>query len=189
MKNIWIYLAALAASPLVAEKIDNVEIQFPSSNYEWKLLLDFNQNSFSGAVEEEEGDDISLESMSALPSVKIYTHREGDALETFSISWIKEEEEESENETLETIQKQIRDRLGLFFKNHTVKILACEELDTECFAEWELNDGTQDLLHGYVRGFKSEEKCVVLSYMTTAPHSDQNRALWISTLNQATLIE
>ncbi|HSX11765.1 MAG TPA: hypothetical protein VLF94_08630 [Chlamydiales bacterium] len=184
-KRIWISAASLMASPLLALTIQNVEIPFPPSNYEWKLLADEKTLDFSFMMPECDPDN----------SFKVFTHREGDALEIFIAAVFNDTDDtdEAEEETLETSQKLIDETINQYLPNHRLIANKVAEDDNGGFAEWEWNDGDQDVMHGFTRVMESQNeggrKVVVLGYSTTALKSEYNRTLWTDVLNQAHLIE
>jgi len=174
-------IALLAAFPMYSETVGNVEFQLPPSNYEWRVFME----------------DTPL---------KIFTHREGDALEIFSaisVPTVEPDEEASpENMAGLTPVKQLfnmdgsqassfqfvqqsLNRLGFLFPNHKLVLLNLEESDDNCLFGWECYDGVQDILHGYVRAFRTTEGIAVLHYITTAPYSETNRVMWTRILNRA----
>jgi hypothetical protein len=77
-----------------------------------------------------------------------------------------------------------------FFPNHKLIVQTVVDEKEQGFVEWELNDGTQDILRGFSKAFihiNSEglKSITVLSYMTTALRSEYNRMVWSDALNQA----
>jgi len=201
----------LLAGTLVGETIGNLEFDFPPSKYEWKLLLDSNTFDFSDDDDDDDDDfsssdyqwgqpvDASGEDLDAeSPSLKVFTHREGDALEIF-VALIDtdpeaDDDDEEEPDTLEEIQAQIDEALNEHFPNHRMILISATETDDGGSAEWELSDGTNNLMHGYTRYFEIKkggdlEALAFLSYLTTAEHSEYNRSLWTNVLNQAHVLD
>ncbi len=170
--------ACLLGSALSAESIGDVEFQFPPSNYEWKLFIDHDFYSEFRKDEEE-----FSEESEAL--VKIFTHREGDALELFVAAQFQNNDEEDELDTLMSAQKEIDESLNCFLPNHHWQLLSFEESKEEGFCEWELNDAFLDLVHGYSRVLQKDGITTVLFYLTTAVRTEYNRVIWSNILKQA----
>ena len=180
-----IFAVSLLATRLGAETIGNVEFQFPPSIHEWKFFVDdrFYSQIFAGeeGFSEDEKEETS-------PLVKVFTHREGDALEIFCAMQVaadEEDEEDTDEETLASIQQDLNEHLNRLFPHHRVTLLSLTEWKDDGFCEWELHDGSVDLMHGYTRGFKKDNTFVVLSYLTTAARTEYNQALWTNVLNEA----
>lgn len=178
-------LALMVSGPLLAETIGNVEFQFPPSQFEWKLLVDKDTvcNLFKCEDEaEEESDDFEC------IGFKMFTHREGDALEMFMAMQIKDDEED-EIQTLESVQRLMNETYNRFLPNHKFIVQSYQEDERGGFVEMEFNDGVQDVMHAFTRSLvvKTEEGKLqtILSYMTTAQRSEHNRILWTDVLNQA----
>lgn len=194
IKHLWISAACLLASPLLADASGSVEIKFPPSNYEWRLLLD-SDSLYDSYKEYDDGEDLSEkteeEDLHVEGTFKIFTHREGDALELFSTFVVDEPEDDEDEETdaLEAAQQRIDKALNQFFPNHRFILNMLSDDEESGFAAWEFHDGTQDLLHGFTRSFQhtigEENKIVVLSYMTTAAKTECSRMVWTEVLNQA----
>ncbi len=175
-KMIAILLALTCTLPLLAEKIADLEINFPPSVYEWRLLIE-------EAPFDEDDEDFSIDDKLA-----VFTHREGDALEVlFTISHKSSSLKDDEVDTEESIQNEINSDLAMIFPNHRICISNFSETETEGFFEWEFNDGVQQIIHGYARDFQAAEKGAVLCYFTTALKTEQNRILWTNTLMNAHL--
>ena len=172
-------------SSLFSETLANYAFEFPPSNYEWKLLMD--QDSFLAEIEEE-----GVEEDTDAPIFKIFTHREGDALEVFgAFSMAKEadEIEKVELESAEFVQNQLNDHLGKVFPHHKPLILNLQDSDKESFVEWEWNDGLQDIVHGYSRVLKLGSDVATFSYFTTAAKNECNRHIWTQVLNDIKTVD
>lgn len=203
LKHIWLCAACLLGGPLAAEAVGNVELQFPPSNYEWRLFAD---DSILGSSFFDDEDDFDVppdyqwgtplddeeEDCDAKPNFKMFTHREGDALEIF-VAYSSDpdcDEEDDEVETLEIAQMEIDQILSQFLPNHRVILRSVVSDKESGFVDWELNDGMQDIMHGYSRIFKAKrddgvERLIVLGYLTTAIQTEHNRSVWTNVLNQA----
>lgn len=226
MKHIWMCAACLLGSSLTAETIGNVEFQFPPSNYEWKLLIDDSSlDQFIGSYvdddfDDDEDDDLAYkwgtdddddddyddeedfddeeESFSQF-LYKVFTHREGDALEIFVAHQSFDSDDDFDDldkgnfYNLETAQEDLNTTINRLFPNHKVILHAIEDHQTGAYVEWELNDGTQDLMHGYTRVIFVNENGVPrvtsLSYFTTASATEYNHHVWTNVLNQIRLID
>lgn len=183
LKNIWICAACLFGTQLCAESIGNVEFQFPPSNYDWKILMD-NQSAeaFFGADEEGDCDDCHF---------KLLTHREGDSLEVVIAmqspidSDNDEDDDEDEPDTLAAFQEELDENLNQYLPNHRLVVLQLEDFGDEGFLEYELNDGSVDVMHGYARYFQKGDSATFLLYLTTALQTEYNRAVWTAVLNDA----
>jgi hypothetical protein len=178
-------LALMVSGPLLAETIGHVEFQFPPSQFEWRLLADQDSicNLFKSEDEdEEESDDLEF------VGFKMFTHREGDAMEIFMAVQIKDDEED-EIQTLESAQRQMNETFNRILPNHKFIIQSYQKDENGAFVEMEVNDGVQDMMHVFTRALvaRNEEGKLqtVLSYMTTAQKSEHNRLLWTEVLNQA----
>ncbi len=196
MKSIWLSLACLIGSPLLAETLHKVEFQFPPSNSEWKLLVDIDQDTpFVFQVEESEevetvnGVEEEETTTTVKNRFKVFTHREGDALELFTVVYVEVDNEGDEPENQEMAKKQMEEMLNNFLPNHRFVASQIEGSETDGLAEWAVNDGEQDMFHGYARTIKTSEGCYGLNYLTTAVKSECNRALWLDILNQAFVAE
>jgi len=196
MKQIWMYAVCLLGAPLAAETIGNVEFQFPPSRYEWKLLLDEQTlNDFVSFVDEDESEPYSEneEALEENLNLKIFTHREGDALELFIAMQAVDYDFENDVETLNIIQSEVDVALNQFFPNHKFIVHAYSENRDGGFIEWEINDGIQDIMHGYSRGLFVNENGVprvtTLCYFTTARTTEHNRIMWAEMLSQVRFIE
>lgn len=184
------YIVCLIAGTLLAETIDHVEFQFPPSNYEWKELIGDQALSDLFDWDDEDGD--------AVENLKAYTHREGDALEILVVMTYSGIDQEAaiDNEvaTLEAIQEELDLTVNKIFPNHRYMINAYvpDEGANTAFVEWELNDGTQELLHGFARAFSSRNgdnlRTATLCYLTTANKSEHNSSTWTEVLNQARIL-
>lgn len=182
LKHLWIYAACLLGSGLSAETIGNIEFEFPPSNYEWNVLADDQfYSDFFGEGEAPPDNEASA---------KFFTHREGDALEILIASQFQGDDDDDDDQmsTLVAIQKELDETLNSFFPNHRLVALNYLESDTDGFFEWELNDGSVDIMHGYCRAFLEGNRYTALSYLTTALMTDHNRAIWTNTLNQAKVV-
>ncbi len=194
MKHLWIAAVSLISCQLTAETVGNVEFQFPPSNYEWKLFVDetfFIDDEDTFLADDEEAEEET-------DHLKVFTHREGDALETLAVMFISEEdldEEEEELDTLELAQKNLNETFNRFFPNHQIIINALTDNGEDSFMDWELNDGTQDLMHGFLRAHTTKNESgktqtvTLLNYSTTAPKSEYNQWLWKEFLSQAVFSE
>lgn len=212
MKHILMCATCFFGAPLVAETIGNVEFHFPPSNYEWKLLIDeslFNdyfeaaQSNFEDEedlVNQEEGVvyevDDEEEGSAAEHYFKIMTHREGDALELFAAVQTfdpSDDETDEEFDTLESSREKLDKTFNQFFPNHKLILHAFEDDVTGGYADWELSDGDQDIMHGYTRIITVNEngapRTTILSYFTTANATEYNRHMWTEVLNQVRFIE
>lgn len=208
MKYLLIPALWLMSCPLRAETVGNVEFQFPPSQHEWKLLV--GQDFFFGCCKDEEFDeeefdepDLYTEEAVEKPDlneerIKLFTHREGDALELFfavQMPLDPDNEEDDEIDTVETVQLQLNECINSFLQNH--KFIVNQVIDEKNggFVEWEFNDGTYDIMHGFsrVRIKKTEQglaqSFTVLSYLTTGCKSEQNRMVWTDVLNQAKFLD
>ena len=203
MKSFWIWAACLSVSPLLSETIGDVAFQFPPSNYEWRLL--FSSDSFGNlfAEEEDEDEDFELypdtfewgETENDVSLAKLFTHREGDALELFAaMQYVIDNDDIDENEegldTLERAQKEVDQLLHSVLPNHRIVFLNFQDGENEGLIEWALNDGLQNLMHGYSRFFTQTEAdgqkmVTLLGYLTTAVRTEYNRSLWTQVLSQA----
>ncbi|MGB7978082.1 MAG: hypothetical protein WCF19_02850 [Chlamydiales bacterium] len=195
MKEIWLSVAGLIGAPLAAETIGNIEFQFPPSNYEWKLLVDQefffdycrdNDDQGDEEILPEESLDCDDEDL----EMRIFTHREGDALEVLiaiNDSCI-DDEEEDELDTLEIVQKQLDEMINQFLPNHKVIITNYSEHQDSMFVEWEIRDGSQELFHGLARGLREKKEGMqnfaLISYHTTALKTEANQHIWTEALNQ-----
>jgi hypothetical protein len=197
-------------SSLTAEIIGNIEFQFPPSNNEWKILLDdsilekipsfedIDEEDFQLRSDYQWGEPLSNEDVEDVlvsqPSrFKTFTHREGDALEFFvayqdnNPEW---DEEDDKIDSIESAQKNLDEWINAYMPNHKFVLNSLLDSDDESFGEWELNDGTQDIMHGYTRILKArvngEVKSVtLLGYLSTALLTEHNRSLWTNMLNEA----
>lgn len=184
LKYAWVFAACLWGAQLPAETIGNVEFQFPPSQYEWKLLMDENffkihlaDDEILGEGLEEDADDYNM---------KMFTHREGDALEIFLAFHIGDaDEDDGEEDTLLSAQKDLDAGFNQFFPNHRMSLIQLTDMNGEGFVEWEFTDQLSDLSHGYGRCMKKEGKTTLLFYSTTALRTEQNKALWTQVLNDA----
>lgn len=194
LKTLSIYATCLLSLPLAAETIGNVEFQFPPSNFEWKLLADDHNRFCDDDGKEEfsidEDEDFPCENEQIF---KFFTHREGDALELFIATQMpdtaEDDDEDDEPDTLFSLQKRLDETLNQYFPNHKLILLNVTNNCDEGFAEWELNDGAQDVMHGYSRAFKKNGSLTVLCYLTTAVRTESNRFLWTQVLDQVKIIE
>lgn len=205
LKHVWLCAASLLGGPLMAETVGNIEFEFPPSNYEWRLFAD--DSTFENSFMDDDDDDFDLppdyqwgtsldndeeDSLDARPNAKIFTHREGDALEIF-IAYqdnSPDYDEDDELDTLESIQMEIDQGLNQFLPNHQFILRSLVDTQEEGFADWELNDGIQDIMHGYTRIFKingdeGASRFIILGYLTTALQTEHNRLVWTNVLNQA----
>jgi hypothetical protein len=141
-------LLCLIGSSLAAELIDGIQIDFPPSNREWTPLIEHEK-------------------------LKIYTHREGDALELFALASAPSDEE---------IEWEREEMIKALFPNHRHAYKTGELCG---LTEWEFHDGKVDLMHGLAREIDEGEKTYLLFYLTTALKSEINTHLWAQILNQA----
>ncbi len=182
LKTLWIYIACLWGVHLAAETIGDVEFQFPPSNYDWNLFVD--DQFFKEWPSDDEGD-LSLDKT----LLKLFTHREGDALELFiAIQSPKEEDdddEEDEFNSLEATQEFLDTYLNLYLPNHKLVLSDWNNLAAEGFVSIELRDSQNDLMHGYLRSVEKNYVNTCLLFLTTAIRTESNRALWTQTLLQA----
>lgn len=205
LKHVWLCAVCLLGGPLVAETVGNVEFQFPPSNYEWRLFADDSsfENNFMDDDEDFDLpsdyqwgtplDDDKEDSLDVRPNVKLFTHREGDALEIFVAYQDNDpdcDDEEDEVDTLESVQMEIDQELNQLLPNHRLILRSLVDNKEDGFADWELNDGTQDIMHGYTRIFRIKgadgvERFIMLGYLTTALQTEHNRSVWTNVLNQA----
>lgn len=208
LKHIWICAACFVGSSLAAETIGSIEFQFPPSNNEWRIFVDDSiiENGLFSDDDDDEDFEISADYQWGTPlddeddfdyepsRFKLFTHREGDALELFIAyqdnSPEGDEDDDSEIDTLETIQKELDESLNKYLPNHRLIIHSVTDNRTDGFVEWELNDGIQDIMHGYTRFIMKKTgddvgSITMLGYLTTSVRSEYNRALWTNALNQA----
>jgi hypothetical protein len=217
LKHIWLCTACLLGSSLAAETIGNVEFQFPPSNYEWRVLVDDsileNATLFDGDdddfYEDDEDDFVSStdyqwgtplddedddDFVGEKSRFKMFTHREGDALEIFVAYQdndpMDEDDEDDKLDTLESVQEELNHSINRYLPNHKFIIHSVIDTDEDGFAEWELNDGIQDIMHGFTRVIKTKvdgemKSLTVLGYLTTSVRSEYNRSVWTNALNQA----
>lgn len=184
LKYAWAFAACLLGTQLSAETIGNVEFQFPPSNYEWKLLFD--ESFFQIALGEDEVIGEGLQEDREDYKMKIFTHREGDALELFVALQVATDEEDDEEETsLASAQKNLDEAFNQYFPHHRISLIQLTDMNGEGFAEWELIDPNSELFHCYARGLKKEGKTAVLVYFSTALKTEHNRVLWTQVLNDA----
>lgn len=205
----------LLGSLLSAETFENLTWEFPPSNFEWKLFMDETsiKNMFSAQDTEDQdfAEEIAADLDESFPSdtpakveitrstdsasvmdqihFRMFFHREGDALEIFTVQQLLsdgDDDEDDEMDTLETAQLAINGVFEKFFPNHKIHLLSGTENGKEGFCDWELTDGTQDLMHGYAKGIEHTDgkKITILSYMTTALRTEHNQMLWTNLLNQ-----
>lgn len=193
IKHIWLSFLCLTFGPLAAETVGNVEFQFPPSNYEWKILFDQGFFIDKGIVDEDED---RLDT----PEMKVFTHREGDALELLFVlndrEYADDEDDDEEMDTIEIAQKELDEELNQFFPNHRLILnYLKDDIENENgFLEWELNDGNIDIVHGFTRAFMSTDdrgvkSLTMISYLTTAVKSEYNRIVWTDVLNQAKILK
>lgn len=175
-KQLCMSAACFAASPLLALTVRNVEVPLPPSNYEWRQLTDNTtlSNAFlplpDDLPDEENG-------------YQVFTHREGDALELFTVAYYTDTDEND----LDTMQ-EVQGLLKLCFPNHRLIVTAVSEEGKT--AEWEYNDGHLDLMHGFTGIITGEKgRNIILSYSTTAQKGECNRFTWQQVLTQARLID
>jgi hypothetical protein len=189
MKAVWFCVASLIGSSLVAENVQNLEFHFPPSRYEWQPLLDENQHLFPDDDEDESavGPEIKM---------KVFTHREGDALEWFVSAFTEKQEKSEIDEDDDEEGDEDRDEstialewVNSFLKNHQFRILSKEVIDGEEYVEWEFADGFQDLVHGYGRSIETDQGTYGLAYFTTALRNEYNRSIWMDVLSKATISE
>lgn len=174
--------------PLIAETIGNVQFQFPPSSSEWRLLTTLDNGSVLDFDNDEEREGANESEKETKAVLAVYTHREGDAFEILAII----EEETGENETMlpaDEAQAHIEKTFGKYLPNHRILLTALIESENHSLIEWELNDGTHDLLHGYLRRFMTPGKKTILQYATSAQKTDLNRSIWTTTLVQANISE
>lgn len=184
LKYAWVFAACLLGAQLSAETIGNVEFQFPPSKYEWRLFMD--ENFFQVHLAPDECIGEGMEEDCEDYEVKLFTHREGDAFELFMALQLSDSgEDDDEEETLATAQKELDEAFNQYFPNHKLSLLQLTDRNDEGFIEWELRDLDCDLLHGYGRGFTKEGKNTSLFYFTTALRTEHNKALWTGILNDA----
>ena len=189
MRQIALFIACLIGAPLLAETVQNIEFQFPPSQHEWRLLTQIDQQTLTD-LEDQEREDPIEEEESPIDLIRVYTHREGDALETLSVVLMTDdgEEEEKEEETLAAyIQKSLNLTFGPWLPNHKFVIEPLVESENDLLAAWELNDGIQPVVHGYIRLLSNDNKVAALQYMTTAQKKEMNHSIWTSVLLQASL--
>lgn len=191
LKRVLTSLAVLFGTTLSAETIGDAQFQFPPSQYEWKLLID--QELFNQFEDDDEDDEEYYETEECENSLKLYVHREGDALELFTAAQFYCDEDDDQDfqdpETVAKKQQEVFDEINPFLPNHKFNLLAISSthIDNvkEYDMEWELNDGVIDLLYGFSKIVKNEEKITLFNYFTTAQRTEENRALWIEVLNNA----
>ena len=171
----FIPLFAVFLNPLLGNPLPNPP--FPPSQYEWKEL--FSESFFQIPAFQSE----------QTPKYRLFTHREGDALElflTFQFPLDPEDMEEDETETLLTIQQALDENINSLFPNHHLKVLQYEEdRDENSISEWGLFDENTELLHGYARCLSSKDSYTYLFYLTTALPTEENRTLWTQFLNES----
>lgn len=184
LKYAWVFAACLLGTQMSAENIGNVEFQFPPSNYEWRLLMD--ENFFQVHLADDEVLGEGLEEDYEDYKMKIFTHREGDALELFvALEVTTDEEADGEESTLASAQKNLDEVFNQYFPHHRISLLQLTDMNGEGFAEWELTDSNYELFHCYARGLKKEGKTAALVYFTTALRTEHNKALWTQVLSDA----
>lgn len=181
------FFTLLAAFPLCAHTIGNLEFELPPSQHEWTLFM--NQATLTKLMEMGEGEEVEP----IKERFQLYTHREGDALEILCVAHIEEAQPMSlqemmaddigSEESTHIGMQKMYDKLFAVFPNHRLVITDCQETENELFSAWELSDGATDVMHGYSRGFKSEKGVTVFTYMTTVVQNETNRSLWTSALN------
>lgn len=182
LKNIWICAVCFAAAHLSAESIGTVEFQFPPSNYDWKIFMDNMslQNLFSPYESDEEACEASY--------LKLFTHREGDSLEIFVAMQSPNNEDiddDNEIDTLASAQEELGKSLNQYLPNLRFNILDLKDFGDDGFVEYELHDGSIDVMHGYARYFLKESSWTFLLYLSTALQTEHNRILWTQVLNDA----
>ncbi|MBX7067362.1 MAG: hypothetical protein K1X28_09035 [Parachlamydiales bacterium] len=180
LKTIWICAACLWGAHLSAESIGNVEFQFPASNYDWKVLMEKGSAKAFFAPEEDEEECCDCQ-------FKLLTHREGDALEVVIAMQhpLDDDEKDDEPDTLATFQEHLDENLNQYLPNHRLTLLQFEDFGDEAFLEYELNDGSVDVMHGYARYFRKGDSSTFILYLTTAVQTEYNRAVWTQVLNDA----
>lgn len=207
LKHIWICAACFVGSSLAAETIGSVEFQFPPSNNEWRIFVDDSIIENSAFFDDDDDEEFEIsadyqwgtplddeDELESVPSrFKLFTHREGEALEIFiayqdnSPDW---DEEDDEVDTLEAAQKGLDESINKYLPNHRMILHSLTDRGEDGLVEWELNDGIQDIMHGFTRIFATKvggdlESLTILGYLTTSPRSEYNKALWTNALNQA----
>lgn len=180
----WILSSLLLmGTHLFGETFANVEWEFPPSNFEWRPLVEKNLCNTPGFGDDE----------APFRSFKVFTHREGDALEIFFLCAIDASDDDDELEVLEECQKEVDGLFNVFFPNHKMHLISLNDEPREASCEWELGDEKHDLMHGMTRIFKHQANealkvYTLFGYCTTALRTEQNAALWRTTLNQARLL-
>jgi hypothetical protein len=179
MRRFCLLFAVVFGCALAAETVGNVEFHFPATTNEWVLLTD--SSAYPNSIE------------FPMPiTVKMYTHKTGDALEFFTAAYVIDDEDDDDEEdaeepfqTAEFTQMFLNDVIKPYFPNHQITITRLTETGDEGFAEWELTDGVQVILHGLCRALAPNGNSVLLGYMTTAAKSAVNTDLWSATLLEA----
>lgn len=178
-KFLSILVLSLVTIPAFSERVGNIEFDFPPSQHPWEALFD--QNGFVC-----EGEDFGDDHM------KVFMHREGDALEVFAIVSTSDEDadEEEEIDTAESIEREINEMICGFLPNHRFQIHTYVEIDAshDGFLDWEFRDHTIDLMHGLTRAINVDGKIHMIGYFTTAEKTEQNHALWTGVLNSAHIV-
>lgn len=175
-KSLSLFAACLIGSHLQAESIENTQFEFPSSHYDWNLLLDHTLDHLFEDEDDDENDTFQM---------KVYTHREGDALEFFfavSVTCSADGDEEEEVDTREIVQSEINSLLNRFLPNHYLYVTNFSENHENGVFEWEFTDGSVDLVHGSSRGAfhtsQGVETSHILCYITTAQKTAENQKIW-----------
>ncbi|MBI3508908.1 MAG: hypothetical protein HY069_04675 [Chlamydiia bacterium] len=183
MRNSFFALMMFCGITLSAENIGPLEVDFPPSQYAWKMLTQLDQNTRFD--DDEDDEDIDPNTVSI---IKAYTHREGDALETF-LALLTKGKEDQETLSLDALKKSF-DIDEKFLPNHDLQLKVIDNNKNNFLIEWEFTDGTVDLMHGYLRTFIQEgDFTYVLVYGTTAMKTDINRFVWANVLRQARIAE
>jgi hypothetical protein len=182
MKKFCILIAMFIANAVNAERIGDVEFEFPKSDQEWVLLTD--SHSFTG-----------LEEIKDSFHIKFFTHRNGDALELLTMvqmiedNYVDAEEEEEPFQTAQFAEIFINDLLKETLPNHQINISKFKENRKEGFVEWEVSDGIQQVIHGISRLLNTKNNTILISYLTTAIKTEENTALWTDLLLKAKSID
>jgi hypothetical protein len=193
LKKLCLSAACLTAGPLLALTVNDVELNLPPSNYEWKLIAD------SGSVSRMLKNPLAPDDVKSV-HFKLFTHREGDALEMLAVTLFDnfddgdDEKEEKSEAPLATAQAKMDEHINHYLLNHQILInsLCVDPQTKDGVVEWEWNNGNEDLMHGFTRVFSLQQgdktRRALLSYSTTALKSEHNRFTWTEAFNQARFI-
>lgn len=182
-KYLFTLLCLGLAVPGFSETIDNLEFHFPPSHYDWNLLFE-SENPLDEDEEfwdDDDGfwDDEDDEDFDG--KVKVFTHREGDALELFFAMAIDSDEANLAETDFEL--KMMSLTFSKYFSNYNCTFTAHEK-EGEFAFNWEISDQQVDLMHGLSRCIKANGKMYALLFFTTAEKSQESDNLWKNVLEQ-----